>query len=268
MEMSTTTLARMAVAGLIALALMSGGCGGQAGQVQVRTISDALSCVRTALGGSDALSSVSMLAFTIDLTPDPANKRGRPSTDEITLEFPNGFRKTERYPFPNGADIVLRRGFSGDKQWIVSDDEETRVQEPTENSLRVLRREFAHWALLLLLRETPSAPFKWSPEVVVNSGQLEVSGTGPDDFNMTLLLDSSSCRPLAATWDRAENYGDMMSGRTSERGRHLERRDLLEYRTFDGIRLPTRIRTSTDGVPRAELKVANVQVSRGRTPAR
>lgn len=266
MEMSTTTLARMAVAGLVALALGPGGRA-QARQVQVRTVSDVISCVRAALGGSDALSTVSTLAFTVEITPDAANKRGRPSTAEIALEFPNGFRKTERLPFPNRADLVLTSGFSGDRQWITGDDQ-TQVQEPTENSLRVLRREFASWALMLLLRETPAAPFNWSRHVVVTAGHFRITGTGPDDFNMTLLLDSSTCQPLAATWDRAPNYGDTMSGRTSENGRHLEQRDLLEYRTFDGIRLPTRIRTSTDGIPRAELKVANVRVGRGRTPAR
>jgi hypothetical protein len=261
MSMSRTTLRQLAVAGLIALALGTGGRGAQV--TQVRTVSDVISCARAALGGSDALSAVSSLAFTVDITPDASNKKGRPSTDEITLEFPNGFRKTERLPFPNRADLVFTRGFSGDRQWATGDDQ-TQTQEPNENSLRTLRKEFASWALMLLLRETPAVPVKWSPDVAVTAGNFTITGTGPDDFNMTLLLDRSTCRPLAATWDRAANYGDAMSGRTSETGRHLERRDLLDVRTFDGIRLPTRIRTSTDGVPRAELKVGSVRVGRSR----
>jgi hypothetical protein len=115
---------------------------------------------------------------------------------------------------------------------------------------------------MLLLRETPVVPLKWSPALTPDgAAHVRIAATGPDSFNIALLLDNATCQPLGVMWDRAPNYDDAMSGRTSPSGRHVERRDLLDYRTFDGIRLPARIRTAVDGVPRGELKLITARVN-------
>jgi hypothetical protein len=250
----------VAGAGLIALAIGAVGCTSGAAQRQIETVSGALACARAALGGSQALSAVSSLAVTFEITPDPANKTGRPSTHELTLGLPDKFKTTDRLQLPNRNDFVLMRGFSGDRQ-LVGGDNQTRIQEPNEESFRVLRSDFARWALMLLLRETPVRPLTWSRDLTSDDAHFRIAATGPDGFNMALLLDKATCQPVAAMWDRAPNFDDAMSGRTPTNGRHVERYDLLEYRTFDGIRLPTRIRTATDGMPRAEWKVTSAQVN-------
>jgi hypothetical protein len=254
-------LPNVAGAGLIALAVGAMGCARGAAQRQIETVSGALACARAALGGSEALSAVSSLAVTFEITPDPANKNGQRTTEELTLGLPDKFKTADRLRLPN-RDFVSVEGFAGDRQFFATPgSKETPVGEPNEESFRVLRTSFARWALMLLLRETPVTPLTWSQNLTSDDARFRIAATGPNGFNMALLLDKATCQPVAATWDRAPNYGDAMSGRTSTNGRHVERRDLLEYRTFDGIRLPTRMRTATDGMPRAEWKLTGAQVN-------
>lgn len=253
----------LAGVGLVALTTGAASCCAHgAEQRQIETVSAALACARAALGGSKALSAVSSLTVALEVTPDPANKRGRPSTTEITLGLPDKFKATDRMRLPNRNDLVLVRGFSGDRQLVEPSDENLkRMDEPGEDSLRLTRGEFAHWALMLLLRETRPTPLTWSRKLTSDAAHFRIAATGPNGFNMALLLDKATCQPVAVTYERTPSFGDAMSGRTPTNGRQVERRDLLDYRTFDGIRLPTRIRTATDGMPRAELKVTSVQVN-------
>ena len=206
------------------------------------------------------MAAVSSLAVTLQITPDPQNAKGRPTATELTLAFPDGFKRVDRLVLPNRSDFVVTEGFSGDRQFV-SGDSQTLIQGPSDATLKVLRSEFARWALVLLLRETTVKPLTWSPNLTFEGTHVGIDATGQDGFNMTLLLDKTTCRPLAATWSRATNMGDARAGRAPVNGRHIERLDLLDYTAFDGIRLPTRIRSTTDGIPRSEWKVIRAQVN-------
>lgn len=252
----------VAGAGLVVLAIGAVNCACGTEQRRIQTVPDALACAREALGGTRALSAVSSLVVTWETTPDPANKRGLPSTTEITLGFPDKFKTTSRTLLPNGKDLVSVQGFSGDRQLSKRVYDQTLVvDEPDEASLLRNQHGFARWALMLLLRETAPRPLTWSQDLTSADQHFSVAASGPDGFIIALLLDKATCQPVAAVWDRAPNFGDGMSGRTSASGRYVERRDLLEYQTFDGIRLPTRIRTATDGIPRSELKLTSARVN-------
>ncbi len=245
---------------LVLIAIAVAACTrGAAAQRQLESASEALSCARAALGSHERLAAVSSLAVTLQITPDPKNPKGRPTTTELTLAFPDGFKKVDRLVLPNRSDLVLTEGFSGNRQFV-SGDKQTQIQDPNDGKLRVLRSEFARWALVLLLRDTIVKPLTWSPNLTFEGMHVGMSATGQDGFNMTLLLDKTTCRPLAATWSRATNVGDAMAGRAPVDGRHIERLDLLDYVVFDGIRLPTRMRSTTDGVPRSEWKILTAQV--------
>lgn len=104
-------------------------------------------------------------------------------------------------------------------------------------------------------------PLKWKPSAQSEGKLLKIGATGTDGFNLALLFRSDSCQLAAAEWMRPQNAGDAMTGRTAPEGGHVERLDLLDHKEFDGIRLPGRIRTSTNGVPRFEQKLVRVRIN-------
>lgn len=265
---SASSLCQTGGAGaLAALSIVLGsgvawGCAPRAQQPEIRTADQALDCAREAIGGSRVLSNVSSLAVTFDVTPDPANSRGVPSTIELVFGYPDKFRLTTIHRIKSRASNALRivSGFAGDHQFITGDDE-TQFQKPNQNSLRVLHDDFARWTLLLLLRSTTVKPLTWAEQLEFAGSDVRIAAASGNDFEAGFLINRSSCQPVAMTWERPSNVGDAMSGRETSSGRHVERRDLLDYGMFDGVRLPTRIRVSTDGIARSEMTLTAAKVN-------
>ncbi len=247
-------------AALVALMTGASTCACSAAQRQLDSASDALSCARAALASDERLGSIASMTVTFEITPDPSNNKGRPSTTELTLGFPDRFKAIDRILLPDHRELIQTEGFAGARQFV-SGGNQAQVQDPNDDSFRVLRSSFARWALVLLMRETSVKPLTWSRDLTFEDKEVRISATGADDFNMTLLLDKSTCRPLAAMWTRASNLGDALASRAGTNGRHVERWDLLDYTVFDGIRLPMRIRATTDGMPRSERTIISARVN-------
>jgi hypothetical protein len=248
---------RAAAAGLVALTTGALIDDRGTGQRSFQSVAEALACARTALGGEDALASLTSLRVAFDVVPAPTNKAGQPMATELVLTFPDTFTKTDRARLV-GREVVRTRGVIGDRP---------RGADQSAEVLRARRSEFARWAMVLLLRETQAIPLRWSREPQSDAAHVTIAATGPDGFKMGLTLDTLTCHPTAATWERPPSPADAQAGRNATAGRFVEGYELSAYKVFDGIRLPTRIRMATDGTPRFEWTITSATV-RQRRPDR
>lgn len=251
-----------AIAGLAVVTMAVSSC--ERGTApRLDTVEDALACAREALGGR-ALAAVSSLDLTVQRAPDPAISTGRPSTSELLLRVPDSFRQVSHMEMSPGRVWTTVRGVSRGEAFTdaaIDGVSQIESQPPDEEFARAVRHQFARSSFTWLLADTSLVFVVWSLEPRDDAGIARLAATGPEDFNLTLHLDTATCQPVALTWERAPNFGDGMAGRTSATGRHLVRLDLLEYDTFDGVRLPTRVRLSTDGVLQAEETTTRVRVN-------
>jgi len=103
--------------------------------------------------------------------------------------------------------------------------------------------------LMRLPRTLPGV--KLSQHVTTDSGRerLAVEAFATDDFRATLLADRGSCVPIALQFVVVKDAW---------------RVDLSEYVTFGGIKFPTVLRESINGLPFREERVTSVEVN---TPA-
>ena len=65
-------------------------------------------------------------------------------------------------------------------------------------------------------------------------------------------------------WERPPHMGDTLRARgggPAVKARYVVRRDLMDYRPFDGVRLPTRVRALTDDVAMAEERLTVARVN-------
>lgn len=221
-----------------------------------------LACGREALGGR-ALAAVSALQLTVETTPDASQPTGRPSINVVTLRFPNQYREVSEGRELDGRPIMtaVRRI---DAQTVSVGGTMGEVSELDAASVASIRHFFARAALMWLLRETPTVPLVWSTDVTVEGSNIRIAATGPGDFNVALLLDRSTCLPAAMMWERPPHMGDTLRARgggPAVKARYVVRRDLMDYRPFDGVRLPTRVRALTDDVAMAEERLTVARVN-------
>lgn len=245
---------------LVAGAIVASSCG-LASDRGLDTAEDALACAQEAIGGRKALASVVSLVVNVESTPDAADATGRPVASEFTFAWPDSYRQVNRLEMPRGGVWETVKGLSRAEPFVNVANDATRTAPPDAQYGRGIEQTFAHLSFVWLLRETPVVPLVWSGSVGVDEAPVRLTATGPDNFNLTLLLDADTCRPRAVSWERPPNFGDAMAGRSAVEGMHVERRDLLDYATFDGIRLPRHIRLSTDGTPRAVQTIVSVRVN-------
>lgn len=225
------------------------------------TAEEALACARDAIGGRKALASVVSLVVNVESTPDAADATGVRVASEFTFAWPDSYRQVNRLQMPRGGVWTTIKGLSMAEPFVSVANDAARTAPPGEQYGRGIEQTFAHLSFVWLLRETPVVPLVWSGSVGVDEAHVRLTATGAGNFNLTLWLDKDTCQPRAVSWERRPNFGDAMSGRSAVDGIHVERRDLLDYDTFDGVRLPRRIRLSTDGSPRAEETVVGVRVN-------
>jgi hypothetical protein len=167
-------------------------------------------------------------------------------------------------------------------------------------SLAASRREFARLALGMFASSFSVHPldFSYAGQAESSDGKADVIGvTGPDGFSAKLFIDSRTRLPLMLSWMDKEpirmtvggSGGQAVTGSASspqdmeklqqeiaDRMKALEanRRTVEfrlfygDYRSFDGIQLPTRIQKMTDGVPTEELTFEHVKVNGKIDPAK
>ena len=104
--------------------------------------------------------------------------------------------------------------------------------------------------LMRLPRKMPGV--KLVQRAASDSGRdrLAVEASGTEGFRSTLLVDRSTCVPVALLYN---SVTPSLSG--------LARVDLSGYRRFGGIGFPTILRTSIAGSPYREERVMSVEVN-------
>jgi hypothetical protein len=209
----------------------------------------ALTCIQTALGGTAAFAAVSSLYITGATKPlQDSGMRPVPGTRTISVVFPDRYRLADvGQPLMAGeGGMSSTVGF--DRGVVLSNPRHPDAKRAEVSA----RQNFARQMLMRLPRKLPGV--RLSQDVTTDAGRerLAVEALGPDGFRATLLADSGSCVPIAL------QYG--VTGIVTSAWRV----DLSEYRTFGGIRFPTVLRESRDGLPYREERVTSVEVN---TPA-
>lgn len=215
--------------------------------------------------GRKAASVPAMMGFEIHLERVPAQGHtlGRPSRVQMLFAFPDTFRETNTYTL-SGTELVQESGFAKGRPFVStrSNNPDTVAADTTNDAMFLrLRQTFARFSLILLWRETPVVPITWKPAVERAGNVMKIAATGPDDFNIEFMVAADTCRLVAATWRRPTNFGDARGGRTTTDGRQLTRYEFFDYRRFEGMWLPARMRTSTDGIARFDERIVAVRVN-------
>jgi hypothetical protein len=183
----------------------------------------------------------------------------------MTFRGGGTFQGVSRFVLPDGSAAVSvsrvgdGRAVAGtgmsaaDVQWRPLDQE----------TARAIHQQHARLLWIWFFRESPRGPVTVAMELASPASSLTLRATGPDEFNLALQLDETSCLPVSATWARSANFGDALAGRapTSEDGMYHVAVDLRNHEDFGGIRVPTRMRWSSDGVPTHEWRVIDVEHS-------
>jgi len=199
---------------------------------------------RAGLGGDAAFARVRSL--TVEYSHRwTTNASDEPRASAFTIGRPDRFSSTV---------LSFTHTLVGDAFWQSVDNPES-IRETARRNTRV---NFWIWSLVFLLDPPPDAGL-----VLTSAGRRTIAGvagealdiTGPDAFQMTLLFESRSSRPLlfAMPWQTMDSGG----GGGEERPRIAK---FFDYRTVAGVLFPYRIEDDI-GAFHARLQVTRVQVN-------
>ena len=210
----------------------------------------ALTCIQTALGGTGAFAAVSSLYITGATKPlRDSGMRPVPGTRVISVVFPDRYRLADvGQPLMAGeGGMSSTVGF--DRGVVLSNPRHPDAKRAEVSA----RQNFARQMLMRLPRKLPGV--RLSQHVTTDAGRerLAVEALGTDGFRATLLADRGSCVPIALQFV-------VVTGTVKAAWRV----DLSEYRAFGGIKFPTMLRESINGLPFREERVTSVEVN---TPA-
>jgi hypothetical protein len=203
--------------------------------------SGGLQCIQRSLGGTEAFAAVSSLRIIgntkslVSSGPQPL-----PGRREIVVIFPDRYKRSDLPSAPAAQGLASIIGFDRDR--ILS---HPRLPD-NDVAMRSARSDLSRQMLMRLPRE--SAGFRLWDGTAVDAGKerlaIEVAGTA--GYRATLLADRDTCIPLAVQY---------------QIGVLRLRVDLSDYRTYGGIRFPTRLTTVRDGVPFSEERVSVIDVN-------
>lgn len=208
---------------------------------------EALTCIQRALGGTAAFAAVSSLYIVGTTRPlQDSGMRPVPGAREISVVFPDRYRRADRGQPLKAGEGGMSSTVGFDRDMILSNP---RHWEPKRAEVSA-RQDFARQMLMRLPRT--SSGVRLSQHVVTDSGRerLAVEAFGPDGYRATLLADRGSCEPIALQFV-------VVTGTV----KNAWRVDLSEYRAFGGIKFPTLLRESIDGLPSREERVTSVEVN-------
>jgi len=266
---------------LCVVSVLSHGC---EGMVQAETAprpqaspSSAVACAQKALGDPAAIGRIRSLRVSSEIRP-PAREGILPATREFAFAFPDKYKSTS-------ASVLASKDGSSDERRLMSvvgfngrtlltsmgvGNPTTKVTGDTAPAFIGAKHEFARNVLILLVRPTPAIADKLSVRGSHLGSEYGISVAGPDNFAATLLLDPSSCRPLALVFERPQNLADprpaAKAGSSTTSFAFTKklvqvRIELSEYRPFTGVLFPTLLKTSVDAQPVAEELITGVQVN-------
>jgi hypothetical protein len=210
----------------------------------------ALTCIQTALGGTVAFAAVSSLYIVGATRPlQDSGMRPIPGTRSISIVFPDRYRRVEVGQPLMAGEGGMRSTVGFDRGLLLSNPRNPNAQRDWVFA----RQEFARQVLMRLPRTLPGV--RLTQQVTTDSGRerLAVEAFGPDGFRAALVADRGSCVPIALQYA-------FVAGTV----RTDIRVDLSEYRAFGGVRFPTVLKESRDGLPYSEERVTSVEVN---TPA-
>jgi hypothetical protein len=199
-------------------------------------------------------------------------------------------------PAMGGAMHMIRMGPSGTMPGGQATPEQIEAQRAM--SLAASRREFARLALGMFATSFPVEPmqFSYGGRAESPDGTADIIAVaGQDGFAGKLFIDSQTRLPLMLSWMDKEPIRMTIGGPREQRTapptpEEIEKlqQDMAErvkaaeatrrtvefrvfygdYRSFDGVKLPTRIQKMTDGVPTEELTIEHVKVNGKIDPAK
>jgi hypothetical protein len=238
-----------------------------------------VSCVQAALGNPHVLASVNAFELSIDAEPAPGNRTGRPDHTALVLDASGSFRRSSTMSYPGqGLKTSTMQFVDGHVVVTMSDDAGTRelAVDSEEQTIASLRTQLARWMFILFWRETQAVPLQMVLDGDSASASIGLDIAGPDGFNLHLTVDKATCRPIDATYTRPFGFGDGMgmpdAGASIMRpdGTVVQRYELADYVTNEGVSVPGTIRLSVGGTPMFiwHLKLVSLGTSRDRTNVR
>jgi len=234
-----------------------------------RVIADA----RAAIGGDAKLAAVK----TVIVTGRTRQVRGEnlvPIEFEIQADLPDKFARRDEFPAQDAGPTVT--GFNGDR-YIQSPAPQPPPARPggpppptpqqleavARGQLAAAKQEFARLMLGLFAASYPSHPltFAYVGQAEAPQGRADVVDVkGPGDFVARLFVDAKTHLPIMLSWQGrpapARGRGPGGPGRPggpppappAAPPPPVENRlYFAEYRSFDGLQLPTRVRRAVAG---------------------
>ena len=288
--------------------------------VQYERAQELINQARAALGGEDKLKAVQSLSMTgrfRRLMPAPRMASGnqnlppeRPEmSGEVELEFllPDKYLKAETIEPPlGGPPITLISALNGDQEWsdtkssgggagLIIRRYENKEKSGQGKTLQapMLRAEFMHYLLALLLTTPASVPIEWkyAGEAEAEDGRADALDVkGPGGFDARLFLDKQSHLPLMLSYRGMipavfmRRMGPPPDGKDGDKEQPdvvIKRKEpasvesgmppippevelqirFSDYRSVDGIMLPHRITKATDGEINEEWEMKKYKVN-------
>jgi hypothetical protein len=255
--------------------------------------------VRAALGGEQALAAVKTLALQGQVTKSRPDGNSMSSDFEMALEHPDKFMKKEVFANIGGTDLKRRSGFNGNDAIEEMDAPPSmggggmhvmrmsptgpmngaatpeQLAAQRQQLLASSRRDFARLALGLFASSTDAFPveFVYAGQAESPDGKADVLDVkGPDGFAAKFFIDGRTRLPLMLTWTDREPLRVMMTSpdqsmeqlmkEAEAKRRTVEYRMFYgEYKTFDGVKVPTKIQRMVDGFATEEIAVEKVKVN-------
>lgn len=243
---------------------------GQSDANATRAIADA----RAAMGGDARLTAIKTLVVT-GRTRQVRGDNLVPIEFEIQAELPDKFARRDEFPAQDAGPTVT--GFNGDR-YIQSPAPQPPPARPggpppptpqqleaaARAQLGAAKQEFARLMLGLFAASYPSYPltFAYVGQAEAPQGRAEVIDVkGPGDFLARLFIDSRTHLPIMLSWQARQPPtrgrgpaggpppGPQTPGAaTGGPPPPVENRlYFAEYRSFDGLQLPTRVRRAVAG---------------------
>jgi hypothetical protein len=242
-----------------------GPANGQTDANATRVIADA----RTAMGGDAKLTAIKTFVVT-GRTRQVRGDNLVPIEFEIQAELPDKFARRDEFPAQDAGPTVT--GFNGERyiQSPASQPPPARPggpPQPTPQQLEAAARaqlgaakqEFARLMLGLFAASYPSYPltFAYAGQAEAPQGRADVIDVkGAGDFAARLFIDSKTHLPIMLSWQarqppargRGPAGGPPAGPPPAAPPPPVENRlYFAEYRSFDGLQLPTRVRRAVAG---------------------
>lgn len=226
---------------------------------QLDSLPTVLACAQAALGGAAALGRVSSLLVSVEMRS--ADSTQTTGTRQLAIEWPDKFMdRSSQHTLPamawgiTGQTLISAAMVRG--KW--------EVHTTKGSSLTNSHKNFAHLALMWLLRTSALVPLKLSyvgrePALV---GQVVIAAAGPESFNARLSVDERTCLLSSLTFSRPPDASDRMRSKGQPLpATIIEGFELADYSPAGPIQFPMVMTRVLSGRPTGIWRVTDVAVN-------